>query len=158
MMLDGNALDLGSSPAVPRRVHAEVAVARRYLAHGFLDAALRIFVRNGRHVAAGDWSELASRLLERGRIAEAVQACQTGGLPLPRRELLTLGDRHLRHKDVDAAVHYYELAGADAERWTALLDVLTRLPGRELHAVQVAQRHLTATRASDASGSAAPDA
>ena len=125
-----------------QRAHSEVVVARRYLADGFLDVAMRIFGRNVAQVTADDWTLLVERLLERGRIAAAVDVCQTGGLPLPRQELLALGDRHLRRKDVDGAIHYYELADADHERWAELVDVLTRFPGRELHAVAVAQRYL----------------
>lgn len=125
-----------------RRADSEVMVARRHLAHGFLDAAMRIFGRNIAQVKADDWRLLVDRLLERGRIAAAVHVCQMGGVPLPRQELLALGDRHLRRKDLDGAIHYYELAEADHERWSDLVDVLTRLPGRELHAVAVAQRYL----------------
>jgi hypothetical protein len=125
-----------------RRAQCEVVVARRYLAHGFLDVALRIFGRNVAQVTANDWTLLVDRLLERGRIAAAVDVCQMGGVPLPRQELLALGDCHLRRKDVDGAIHCYELADADHERWAELVDVLTRFPGRELHAVAVAQRYL----------------
>lgn len=117
-------------------------VARRYLAHGFLDAAMRIFERNVAQVTADDWRLLVDRLLERGRIAAAVRVCQAGGVPLPREELLALGDRQLRCKDVDGAIRYYELADADHERWAGLVDVLTRFPGRELQAMAVADRHL----------------
>lgn len=117
-------------------------MARRYLDHGFLDAAMRIFGRNVAIVAADDWNLLVERLLERGRVADAVHACQTGGVPLPRQTLLALGDRHLRRKDVESAIHFFELAEADPERWSALVDVLARLPGRELTAMEVAQRYL----------------
>jgi hypothetical protein len=125
-----------------RREHAEVVVARRYLGHGFLDAALRIFTRHAGSVTANDWRQLADRLLERGRIAEAVRVCETGHLPLPHAQLLALGDRDLRRKDVDGAIHWYELAEADGARWSALLDLLVRLPGHELQAMQVAERHV----------------
>ena len=127
-----------------RRVMAEIGVARRYLDHGFVDAAMRIFTRRASQVAAADWQQLVARLLERGRVNDAVDVCRLGDIPLPRQELLTLGDRQLRRKDVDGAIHYYELAGADLERWSALVDVLTRLPGRELHALEMAGRHLLA--------------
>jgi hypothetical protein len=126
----------------PARAHSEVLVGRRYLEHGFLDAAMRIFGRNAEWVAGADWEALVERLLERGRVAEAVRACAMGGLPLPRTKLLALGDRDLRRKDVLGAIHYYELADADQARWTALVDVLTRLPGYELQAVEIAGRHL----------------
>jgi len=98
-----------------------------------------------RHVALvtpEDWTHLVTRLLERGRIADVVAACQAGGLPLPREPLLALGDDHVKRRDVLAAVRYYELAGADVERWASLVDLLSRLPGHELHATEVAQRHL----------------
>jgi len=36
----------------------------------------------------------------------------------------------------------YELAGADRERWTKLVDVLTALPDRERQAVEIVDRHL----------------
>ena len=75
-------------------------------------------------------------------MTDAVAVCQTGGIPLPREQLLVLGDRDLQRKDVHGAVRYYELAEADQVRWSALVDVLTRLPGHELHAMEVVQRHL----------------
>jgi hypothetical protein len=127
-----------------RRVQAEIVVARRYLDHGFVDAAMRIFARRAANVTAADWQQLVARLLERGRVNDAVDVCRLGDIPLPRQELFTLGDRQLRRKDVDGAIHYYELAGADHDRWSALVDVLTRLPGRELHALEMAERHLLA--------------
>ena len=106
--------ELGNEGGARRgRPHGEVEVARRYHNHGFLDAAKRIFGRHVGHVTAADWTQLVERLLERGRIAEAVEVCRTADLALPRQELLTLGDRHLRRKDVDGAIHYYELAEAD---------------------------------------------
>lgn len=117
-------------------------VARRYLDHGFLDAARRIFERNVGIATADDWTRLVERLLERGRIPDAVQACQTGDVPLPRERLLDLGDRQLLRRDVQSALRYYELADANAERWAGLVDLLTRLPGHELHATEVAERHL----------------
>jgi len=125
-----------------RRMRGELLVARRYLDHGFIDAAMRIFARRAAHVALDDWKRLVERLLERGRVADAVEVCRMGGVPLPRTELLALGDRELRRKDVDAAIHYYELAEADHDRWSALVDVLIRLPGRELQATETAQRYL----------------
>jgi hypothetical protein len=128
-----------------RRVMAEIVVARRYLDHGFVDAAMRMFARRAANVTAADWQQLVARLLERGRVNDAVDMCRLGDIPLPRQELLTLGDRQLRRKDIDGAIHHYELAGADRERWSALVDVLTRLPGRELHALEMAERHLLAS-------------
>jgi len=122
--------------------HSEVVVARRYLDRGFLDAAMRLFVRNAHLVAAADWSRLAERLLERRRIVEVVRVCELGGVPLPRESILATGDASLRRRDVDAAIHLYELAEADRERWTDLVDVLTALPGRERQAVEIVERHL----------------
>jgi hypothetical protein len=132
----------GARRAGHARPHAEVEVARRYLNQGFLDAAMRVFGRHVAHVTTADWTLLVGRLVERGRIAEAVEVCRMGDVPFPREELLTLGDRHLRHKDVDGAIHYYELADADQERWDVVVDLLSRLPGRGLQAVALAERHL----------------
>ena len=125
-----------------RRVQSEIVVARRYLDHGFIDAAMRIFGRHATQVAADDWNLLVDRLLERGRVADAVGVCRAGDVPLPTEKLLALGDRQLRRKDVDGAIHYYELGDADHDRWGALVDLLTRLPGRELQAMEVAERYL----------------
>ena len=137
--------DVPSVTTSDRRMQAEIVVARRYLDHGFVDAAMRIFARRAPQVAAADWQQLVVRLLERGRVNDAVDVCRLGDIPLPTQELLTLGDRQLRRKDVDGAIHYFELAGADHDRWSALVDVLTRLPGRELHALEMAERHLLAS-------------
>ena len=70
------------------RSHNEVTVARRYLENGFLDIALRMFARNAEHVRADDWTQLADRLIESGRVSEAIETCRLGGVPMPRRELL----------------------------------------------------------------------
>jgi len=134
-------------PKHSRRAHGEVLVARRYLNQGFLDPALRIFARNVGQVEADDWQLLVDRLLERGRIVDAVRVCQLADMPLPRQELLAHGDRHLRRNDVDGAIHCYELAEADQDRWARVMDMLIRLPGRELHAVNVAQRYLVPSTA-----------
>lgn len=132
----------GARRAGNGRPHAEVEVARRYLNHGFLDAAMRLFGRHVAHVTIADWTLLVGCLVERGRIAEAVEVCRMGDVPFPRAELLTLGDRHLRRKDVAGAIYYYELADADHERWDVVVDLLSRLPGRALQAVALAERHL----------------
>lgn len=121
---------------------AEIHVARRHLDRGFLDSALRLFARNAADVESADWLRLVDRLMERGRIADVVTVCERGGVPLPRARLLTLGDAHLRRRDVDGAKYLYELADADRERWTQLLDVLSGLPERERLAVSVVERHL----------------
>ena len=121
---------------------SEVLVGRRYLERGFLDAAMRLFVRNAELVAAADWTSLGERLLERNRIADAVRVCELGGVPLPRERMLVAADGCLRRKDVDGAMRLYELAGADRERWTKLVDLLTALPDRERQAIEIVDRHL----------------
>jgi len=62
---------------------SEVLVGRRYLERGFLDAAMKLFVRNTELVTAGDWTGLADRLMERNRINDAVRICELGSVPLP---------------------------------------------------------------------------
>ena len=121
---------------------SEVLVGRRYLERGFLDAAMRLFVRNAELVAPGDWNGLAERLLERNRIPDAVRVCELGSVPLPRERLLAAADACLKRKDIDATVRLYELAGADRDRWTRLVDVLTSLPDRARQAVELVERHL----------------
>jgi hypothetical protein len=121
---------------------SEVIVGRRYLERGFLDAAMKLFVRNAPAVEPGDWTYLAERLMERSRIPDVVRVCETGGVPLPRERMLGLADDHLRRKDVDTAIRLYELADADHERWVRLVDVLTGLPDRERLAIEVTERHL----------------
>ena len=121
---------------------SEVLVGRRYLERGFLDAAMRLFVRNAELVTPTDWTSLAERLLERNRVPDAVRVCELGGVPLPRERLLVAADGFLKRKDIDAAVRLYELVGADRERWTRLVDVLTALPDRARQAVEIVERHL----------------
>jgi hypothetical protein len=107
---------------------SEVLVGRRYLERGFLDAAIKLFVRNAPVVDPADWTRLAERLMERSRIPDVVSICELGGVPLPRERMLALGDGHLRRKDVDTCIRLYELGVADRERWTKVVDVLTGLP------------------------------
>jgi hypothetical protein len=121
---------------------SEVLVGRRYLERGFLDAAMKLFVRNAPVVEPDDWMRLAERLMERNRIPDVVRVCEVGGVPLPRERMLGIADDHLRRKDVDTAIRLYELAGADRERWAHLVDVLTGLPDRERLAIEVTERHL----------------
>src|SRR5947208_611235 len=71
---------------------SEVLVGRRYLERSFLDAAMRLFVRNAELVTAADWTQLAERLLERNRIPDAVRVCELGGVPLPRERMLAAAD------------------------------------------------------------------
>ena len=121
---------------------SEVLVGRRYLERGFLDAAMKLFVRNADAVDATDWTRLAERLMERSRIPDVVRVCEVGGVPLPRERMLGLADEHLRRKDVDTTIRLYELGGADRDRWAHLVDVLTGLPDRERLAIEVTDRHL----------------
>jgi hypothetical protein len=125
-----------------RSPESEVLVGRRYLEHGFLDAAMRLFARNKPQVMAVDWTRLAEALMERDRIGEVVRVCAMGGVPLPREQLLARGDGHLRRKDVDEAIYFYELADADRDRWSRLVDALTTLPDRDLRAIDIAERYL----------------
>ncbi len=122
--------------------HATALVARRYLEHGFLDAALRLFLRHPAAMAAGDWTCLVERLMARGRITDAVRACAAGGVPLPRERLLALGDALLKRRDFAGTARFYELAGADRARWAQLVDGLTALPTQERRALELAHRHL----------------
>ena len=121
---------------------SEVLVGRRYLERGFLDAAMKLFVRNAELVTAADWTGLSDRLMERNRINDAVRICELGAVPLPRDRFLSLGDAALKRKDIDGAMRLYELADADRDRWTRFVDILTRLPDRGGQAVEVAERHL----------------
>jgi hypothetical protein len=123
---------------------SEVLVGRRYLERGFLDAAMKLFLRNAEYVVPSDWVALADRLMERNRVPDVVRVCELGGVPLPRERLLALGDGHLRRKDLDATVRLYELAAADHERWARLVDVLSGIPERERMAIRLAERHLRA--------------
>ncbi len=123
---------------------SEVLVGRRYLERGFLDAAMKLFIRNAEHVGAEDWSTLADRLMERARVLDVVRICELGGVPLPRERLLELGDWHLRRKDIDNTIRLYEIANADRERWARLVDVLSGIPERERLAIRIAESHLRA--------------
>jgi hypothetical protein len=125
---------------------ARVEVARGMLAHGFLDRPLRLFLENAAHVRAEDWSLISERLIAEGRLDDAVYVCRTGGIELPRAEVLARGDQELRRRDIDGAIHHYELADASRERWEALLDVLIGLPNRELTARAIARKHLVDER------------
>jgi hypothetical protein len=129
-------------PMPTRAINSRVLVARRYVEHGFLDAAIRLFVQNAAMVEAHDWQRLVERLLERGRIADAVHLCEVGGIPLPVERLLALGDHRLQRRDFDGAIHFYELAGADRDRWARVVDTLTSSTDQELRAIELAERHL----------------
>lgn len=121
---------------------SEVIVGRRYLERGFLDAAMRLYVRNAELVTPADWTRLADRLLERNRVPDVVRICELGSVPLPRDRMLAAGDACLKRKNVDGAIRLFELAGADRDRWAQLVDVLTMLPDRVRQAVEIAERHL----------------
>ena len=121
----------------------DVLVGRRYLERGFLDAAMKLFIRNAPLVTATDWTTLAERLLERQRMCDVVRVCELGDVPLPRERMLALGDGHLRRKDFDGAIRVYEMAGADQERWSRMVDLLTAMPDRERQALGIAERYLS---------------
>lgn len=121
---------------------SEVLVGRRYLERGFLDAAMKLFVRNAELVGAPDWTRLSERLMERHRITDVVRICALGSVPLPRERILAMGDAALKRKDLDGAIRLFELGEAERERWARLVDVLTALPDRERQALEVAERHL----------------
>ena len=121
---------------------SEVLVGRRYLERGFLDAGLKLLVRNAEHVSREDWVLLAERLMDRNRVSDVVAICELGSIPLPRQRLLELGDSYLQRRSVDSAIRLYELAEADQDRWLRTLDVLTGLPERQRQAVSIVERHL----------------
>jgi hypothetical protein len=123
-------------------MQSRVLVGRRYVEHGFLDAAMRLFGQNPAVVEPQDWKELADKMLERDRIADAVRVCIVGGVPLPRERLLALGDRCLERRDTDRAIQFYETGTADQERWNRVVDVLTSSPDQELRAIELAERYL----------------
>ena len=149
-------MPLAAKTFVTRRAWSELYVARRYLDHGFVDIAMGLLLRNAAQARREDWKRLVGRLMAQGRVMDAVGVCERSGMPLPRAELLALGDRRLRLKDVDGAMHWFEVAGADYDRWDRLVDVLTALPGRELQALALAKRYLgAAAQASDAELAAA---
>ncbi len=126
---------------------AEVFLGRRYLAKGFVDDAMRIFMQHGDTVPAEDWTALRDRLLERGRIADVITVCKVGKIPIPREELLDLGDQYLARADVDRAIDLYELIEADAPRWERVVDRLIEMPDRFQQARSIAARHLSGPKA-----------
>jgi hypothetical protein len=129
------------APKTAQAMQSRVLVARRYIEHGFLDAAMRLFARNPEMVEPEDWTELAEKMLERDRVVDAVRVCAVGGIPPPRDKLLALGDRYLERRDSERAIHYYEIGNADQERWSRVVDLLTN-SGKELRAIELAERHL----------------
>jgi lipopolysaccharide biosynthesis regulator YciM len=123
---------------------AEVFLARRYLAKGFVDDALRIFMQHVDSVPAEDWVALRDRLLERGRVGDVVTVCRAGKIPIPREDLLQLGDEYLARADVDRAIDLFELIEADPARWEQVVDRLIEMPDRFQQARSIAARHLSA--------------
>ena len=122
--------------------HSTVLIGRRYLEHGFLEVAMRLFVRNPALVEKRDWTRLVERLMERHRIVDAMRVCEIGGVPVPCAQLLALGDGHLRRKDFEEAIRLYELGDAGRERWARVVDLLTARPDQERRAIALAARHL----------------
>ena len=127
-------------PMSPTR--SQVLVGQRYLEQGFLDTALRLFVRNAALVPAQQWTALAERLMERNRITDVVQVCTLGGIPLPRERFLALGDDYARRKNFEEAIRFYELAEADRERWAHMVDLLTTRPDQQRRAIELTDRYL----------------
>jgi hypothetical protein len=105
---------------------SEVLVGRRYLDRGFLDAAMKLFIRNADRVTAADWTTLGDCLMESH--PRRRQVCELGGCRF--RERISFGDLYLRrnHRRYDPLVR---AAGADRDRWARLLDALTVSPDRE---------------------------
>ncbi len=122
---------------------AEIFLGRRFLAKGFLDDAMRVFMQHADTVSPEDWSALRDRLMERGRIADVVTVCRTGKIPIPREELLELGDQYLARADVDRAIDLYELIEADQARWERVVDRLIEMPDRFQQARSITARHLS---------------
>jgi hypothetical protein len=122
--------------------HSKVRIARGYLAHGFLDAAMRLFCSNAALVEKRDWRLLVEHLMERQRVSDAMLVCEVGDVPVPREQLLALGDGCLRRRNLDSAIRFYELGDADRERWSLVLDALTASPDQERRAIEIAERHL----------------
>src|SRR5881396_1906669 len=122
--------------------HSTVLIGRRYLEHGFLDVAMRLFVRNAAQVEKRDWTLLVERLMDRQRIVDAVRVCEIGDVPVPCARLLALGDASLRRKDIEAAIRFYELGDADRKRWARVVDLLSARPDQERRAIALAERYL----------------
>jgi len=126
--------------------HSAVLIGRGYLEHGFLDVAMRFFVRNAALVEKRDWNLLVERLMDRHRIVDAVRVCELGDVPVPCVQLLALGDGYLRRKDFEGAIRLYELGEADRERWARVVDLLAARPDQERRAIALAERYLVRER------------
>ena len=132
------------------RADAELFLGRRYLAKGFLDDALRVFMQQRDLVSAEDWTALRDQLLERGRIGDAVNVCRAGNIAIPQQELLELGDQYLTRGDIDRAIDIYEMLEADQTRWEQVVDRLIEYPDRHQQARSIATRHLNNPRPHEA--------
>jgi len=122
--------------------HSKVLIGRRYLEHGFLDVAMRLFIGNAALVEKRDWDLLVERLMDRHRIVDAVRVCEIGDVPVPCAQLRALGDGCLRRKDFEGAIRLYELGEAERERWGRVVDLLTARPDQERRAIALAERYL----------------
>lgn len=132
------------------RADAELFLGRRYLAKGFLDDALRVFMQQRELVGADDWTALRDHLLERGRVGDAVNVCRAGNIDIPQQELLELGDQYLTRGDIDRAIDIYEMLEADQARWEQVVDRLIEYPDRHQQARSIATRHLSSPRPHEA--------
>ncbi len=121
---------------------ADILIAKRSLAKGYVDQALDAFSRNPEAVEATDWEQLRDALLARGRMREMVRVCGLGSVAIPREEILARADHALVMKHIDQVLDLYELAGADRARWEKAVDVLIDMPDRRRQAVSIADRHL----------------
>ncbi len=122
---------------------ADAFLGRRYLKKGFLDDALRMFMQHPTYFTPADWTSLRDCLLVRGRITDVIDICKVAGIPIPRDELLSMGDEYLRRTDVERAITFYEIAAADQARWERVIDHLIQRPDRYQQARSIAVRHLS---------------
>src|SRR5262249_37897240 len=133
----GKRLAIGSSPQLRSQalrctggcapmaaIDSEVLFGRHYFERGYIDAVMFLFVMNAVMLGTADGSRIADRLLDRNRIPDVVRVCEPGAVPLPRERMLQSGDLAIRRRDVDGAMRIYELAGADRDRWSRLVDVM----------------------------------
>ncbi|MBP1688226.1 MAG: hypothetical protein H6Q33_4369 [Deltaproteobacteria bacterium] len=132
------------------RADAEVFLGRRYLAKGFVEDAMRVFLQHPDSVATEDWQRLRDGLLERGRITDAVSVCRLGKIPVPQQQLLELGDEYLRRGEIDRAIDIYDLVEADRDRWERVVDRLIEYPDRQQQARSIATRYLDNPRPQEA--------
>src|SRR5436305_14390036 len=86
--------------------HSTVLIGRRYLEHGFLDVAMRLFVRNAAQVEKRDWTLLVERLMDRQLIVVAVRVCGIGYVDVLCARLHAFCDESLWGAVVTAVNHY----------------------------------------------------